>query len=112
MFDDYTGTYVDDTPQVLTSGFSDFFNAARDKLTSVLPAPGTPAGSQLMDAIYSLGRGAFDQARDQAVGSFLRTGEGQRVQQSAVNQTVQKYMPLIVIVIIALLGLGFFAARR
>jgi hypothetical protein len=97
------------------TGFTDFFSSARDKISSILPGelstPGTPANSQLMDAIYSLGRGAFDTAREKAVGAFLATGEGQKVQQDATSQTIQKYFPYIVALVVGIFALGFLVRR-
>lgn len=113
MFDDFTGQYVDDTPQVESSTFSDFFTAARNKIASVLPSQGetSAVSSQLMDAIYAFGAGKVDAARDKLAASFLATGEGKKLQSSAIQQTIMQYLPVILAAVIGLVALGFFARR-
>jgi hypothetical protein len=108
------------TPQTTAptgSGFiGDFFEAARTRLSTVLqpvtqPTAGPSVGGQLFEAIYQYGAGKLDAAREKAVGAFLMTSEGQRVQAEGVRQTAQQYLPMIVIGALVLVGLGF-AFRR
>lgn len=90
--------------------FSDFFSAAQDRLGAVL-APmqtndGPSVGSQLFEAIYQFGAGKVDQARDKAVGAFLMTSEGKKAQRAGISQTVQQYLPYIILAVIGLFLLG------
>lgn len=91
-----------------------FFDQARERLLNVLPQnPEVQnVGSQLMDAVYNYGAGRISTAREKVVSAFLSTGEGKKLQASAIQQTIQQYLPIIIVTIIGLLGVGFLAARR
>lgn len=97
MYDEY-GFYEG---QSETAQNQSFFSSALDKVQSfVAPIQDfaqTPAGSQLFSAIYEYGRGKIDAAREKAVGSFLMTSEGQRLQAEATRQTINQHLPMLVI---------------
>jgi hypothetical protein len=93
-----------------------FFTSAMNKINSfVAPIQDfskTPVGAQLFDAIYAYGAGKIDAAREKAVGAFLMTSEGQRLQKEATRQTAVQYAPLIVLGVAAIFFLGILTFRR
>lgn len=108
MYDIY-GNFVE------ANGDQSFFEKARAHvssfLTPVTEFAQTPAGSQLMNAIYEYGRGKVDAAREKAVGAFLMTSEGKKIQAEGVRQTTTQYMPVIVLAMVGLFSL-FVLTRR
>lgn len=93
-----------------------FFDSARERVSSFL-APlnefsQSPAGSTLMQAVYNYGAGKIDAAREKAVGAFLMTSEGRKIQAEATSQTANQYLPFIILGAIALMFLGSVALRR
>lgn len=105
MYDEF-GNWIDE-------GNGSFFDAARARVGSFLAPLATPeVSNQLMNAIYQFGAGKLDAAREKAVGAFMMTSEGRKLQAEGVRQTANQYAPLIVIGIIVLLFGGALLARR
>lgn len=78
-----------------------FFSSALEKVNSFLTPiqdfSKTPVGSQLFQAIYQYGAGKVDAAREKAVGAFLMTSEGKRLQAEAARQTAINYTPWLIL---------------
>ena len=104
---------------------SDFFDSARARLEEVVQPtsdydyvnggynpPQSSLGGAIFEAIYQFGAGKAEQARDTLTGQFLKTGEGQRLQQSATRQTIAQYAPLFIGFLIVLFLMGFTVGRK
>jgi hypothetical protein len=104
---------------------ADFFDTARARLEAAVQptsdydytnggynAPQSSLGGALFEAIYQFGAGKAEQARDSLTSQFLKTGEGQRLQQSATRQTIAQYAPLLVGFLIVLFLMGFTVGRK
>lgn len=114
------GDYSYDEPETAVAPggfFSDFLSAAQDRLSAALApmqsesSAGPTVGSQLFEAIYQYGAGKLDQAREKAVGAFLMTSEGRKMQDEGMRQTVNQYMPYIIVALVGFFLLGFSARR-
>jgi hypothetical protein len=109
-------SYAEPENEALEGGmFSEFFDGARARIGEVLTPMTAPEGpsiqSQLLDAIYSYGRGKVDEAREKAVGAFLQTSEGKKAQAEGMRQTIEQYLPIIVLIVVGIFALGMFARR-
>lgn len=109
--EDY-GSYAD-APESATD--ANFFDSAVSRVNSFL-APiqdfsNSPVGSQLFSAIYEYGRGKVDAAREKAVGAFLMTSEGRKIQAEAERQTLagyaSKFGPFVILAVVGIILLMF-----
>lgn len=118
------GDYGYDVPEASNGGnflsniAGDFFDTARARLGDALSSlssdtsQGPTMGSQLFEAIYQYGRGQIDAAREKAVGAFLMTSEGRKLQNEGVRQTAMDYMPIIIIALVGLFFFGVLLGKR
>lgn len=97
-------------------GITDYWSQAAARVSAALtskPSAGAPTlQSSLLDAIYAYGSGKIDYARQKVAGAFLMTSEGKKIQQAGVNQTIQQYMPMILVGVVGLIAIGLMMGKR
>ena len=98
---------------------TDFFGAAQAKIGEItsrfsnLPtSPEQSIGGSIFEAIYQLGKGRADLARERAATALLASKTGQRFVGEVEAQRIKQWLPLIIGGIIVLLVAGFAFGRR
>lgn len=102
---------------------SDFFGAAQaklnefttgiqDRFTSRPQYAEQSVGGSIFEALYQVGKGRFDMARQQAATALLQSKTGQRFVGEVERQRIQQWMPYIIVGALALIFVGVFAGRR
>lgn len=95
--------FILESPAPSGGVFSDFISAAGAKLsqlqTRYLSRPAdtqATVGSSIFEALYQVGRGKYDAAREKAATALLQSGTGQRFVAEVERQRIQQYLPWIV----------------